>query len=84
MPIRPRKKPGRVRYLEIDPELDQQFEELFVKQHGLTYLEAIQQAMRRHLANPPPPPKEPDLPPLPPVTPAPAAERPAGKKGKVK
>jgi hypothetical protein len=64
MPSRPRKKPGRNRFLVIDPDLDRRFEELFCGEYGQTYTRAVEDAMRRHLASPPP---KPVLPPLPPV-----------------
>ena len=83
MPARPRKKPGRTRYLVIDPELDRQFEELFVTKYGQSYTEAIEQAMRRHLDNPPPRPTVPAMPMLPPVAP-PAGQAKLPAKGKPK
>ena len=51
----------------------------FVRDRGETLRQAVELALRRHMANPPP---KPELPPLPPVT-SPAVEKPAPKgKGK--
>ena len=53
----------------------------FCSDRGETVRRHLELALRRHMDNPPPPPAPVKLPPLPPVT-APAAEKPAPRKGK--
>lgn len=63
MPSRPSKNVVG-KYLELSPELASAVEK-FAKLHGQTFKSVVVDALRRHMANPPP---IPELPPLPPVT----------------
>lgn len=76
MPIRPSKKDVRARYVEIPTELDAAFA-ASAKERGETYTGWLVQAMRRHLAYPPP--VADDTP-----TPLPDAEPPPAKKSRQK
>lgn len=75
MPSNPRKNKGV--YLELPPELVEEMK-TFATGRGQAFKDAVAEAMRRHLAYPPPPPApEPPPAPLPPVTPSPVAVGPA-------
>jgi hypothetical protein len=70
MPIRPSK--GIVpKYIEFPSELATETE-AFAKGRGESFREVVIQALRRHMANPPPPPVPLPPPPLVPLPPVPA------------
>lgn len=75
MPTRPSKNVV-AKYLEFPPDLAGEVE-AFAESRGQTFKGVVVDALRRHLANPPPPPVPQALPPLPPVT----SSEPAGAVG---
>jgi hypothetical protein len=71
MPIRPSKNIVP-KYIEFPSELASETE-AFAKDRGETFREVVIQALRRHMANPPPPPVPLPPPPLVPLPPVPVA-----------
>lgn len=73
MPIRPSKNVA-AKYLEFDPVFLADVE-AFAENRGQSFKAVVVEALKRHMANPPPLPSEVPLPPVP----VPADDKPAGK-----
>jgi hypothetical protein len=79
MPIRPSKNVA-AKYLEFDPAFLEEAE-TFAKKRGQSFKSVVVEALKRHMANPPPLPADIPLPPVPASEPE-SAEKPAGKRRK--